>query len=155
MKNYRVYSRKPNWFIRICLILLILIPLFSLIFAPLCTIPILLFVRDVKKCKSYIEFTDFGIIIDDYQWWFIHEKHIYQKIPYSEISSCKCFYDTIRRRARDDSCFKFIIYIKNSKKTSTFTVEQQNLYNLDTSKIKWFFQKNKIKVGITYHHSFI
>ena len=143
-----INCRKPNWFIRICLILMIAISLFSIIFSPLCIIPILLLIQDVKKCKSYIKFTKSSIIIDNYIWWFLNMKHIYQKIPYCEINNCKCFYDEIRRGRSDNSHFDFNIYLKNGR-ISTFTVGQNNLVNLDISKTEWFFKKKNVKFCIT------
>jgi len=121
MENYKIYSREPIYFIRIALIAIAIFSFIMPIFIIFSIALLFIIIRDFKKCKSYIEFTDLNIIIDDYQWWFLWTKHVRLEIPYDEISECKCF----------NSGFSF--YLKNWKNVAMFSVEEPNCGNEDVA----------------------
>lgn len=79
MENYRIYSREPIYFIRIILIAMAIFSFIMPIFIIFSIALLFIIIRDFKKCKSYIEFADSDIIIDDYQWWFLWYKVIFTK----------------------------------------------------------------------------
>ena len=121
MENYRIYSREPIYFIRIILIAMAIFSFIMPIFIIFSIALLFIIIRDFKKCKSYIEFADSGIIIDDYQWWFLWTKHVRLEIPYDEIAECK----------RLGSGFSF--YLKNWKNVAMFSVEEPNCGNEDVA----------------------
>lgn len=131
MENYKIYSNKGTCkynqiiFIieRIFLIILIIASLISVLLIPLGIRLIILFIRDIKKNKSYIEFTPTNINIKDYQKW----KYIEKEIQYENIEEIKCFkYDAniiLPVKHRDN--YNFNIYTKDGEEPILFTIKKQ------------------------------
>lgn len=159
MENYKIYSYK--WickynkliFIieRIFLIILIIISLISVLLIPLWIVLIILLIRDFKKNKSYIEFTQTNIIIKDYQKW----KYIEKEIPYREIEEIKCYsYDAnyiLPIKHRDN--YNFNIYTKD-KNAILFTIKKQPFETFEEELIKKILELNNIKINIEYRGIF-
>lgn len=120
--NYKIYRRKPRWFDRIVLIIFAVITLIFIVTIPLSVIVILIIIWDVRKCKSYIEFTNSHVIINSYQWD-IFGKKLHLEIPYYEISEIKCFKYFIHRGSMHNTWCNFNIYFKNSEQMESFTVD--------------------------------
>ena len=135
MENYRIYSREPIYFIRIILIAMAIFSLIVPIFIIFSIALLFIIIRDFKKCKSYIEFADSGIIIDDYQWWFLWTKLVHLVIPYDDIKEYKYFNNS------------FIIYTKNKWNVEMFFVEWSNSCNENIEYIKEIFETKNIKWG--------
>lgn len=154
MENYKIYSNKWTCtynklvfiFERIFLIILIIVSLISIVLIPLGIRLIILFIRDLKKNKSYIEFTPTNITIKDYQKW----KYIDLEIPYNDIEEIKCFvYDAnyiLPGNHRDN--YNFNIYIKGEKDAKLFTIKKQLFESVEEEKIKKILELNNVKIYI-------
>ena len=135
IENHRIYGRKPRLFIRVWLMAIIVFLLITFAFA-LFSIPFLFILdRDIKRSKSYIEFTALDVIIHDYQWGFLWKKLVHLVIPYDDIKEYKYFNNS------------FIIYTKNKWNVEMFFVEWSNSCNENIEYIKEIFETKNIKWG--------